>query len=160
MVGELGCGSGVLQAWAWGEGWDRTSGLGPNISDRSEEGEQSSVGLARRASSSGERSKGIQRGCCEGPGASSSSSSWGIQGEKGRRLQKEGKGIPAHGLTSCHPSANIGTTYREMPAPKPLRCVGQEQELVSFFPEKQLNSRDRVQSKDLETLVPVAAMPI
>lgn len=96
----MGCGSGGLWAWAWREGWGRTSGLGPNILDWSEEDEQSSVDLARGASSSEGRSRGIRRGCREGAGTSSSPSSWSRQGEKDRWLQKGGKGSPGHRPTS------------------------------------------------------------
>lgn len=78
-VGEPGCGRGVLQAaCAWSGVRGRASGLGPRVSDWSEEEEERSrVGLARGASSSGDRCRGSRRGWCEGPGNSSSSSSWG-----------------------------------------------------------------------------------
>lgn len=91
MLGGLGCGRGVLQAaWAWGKGWGRASGLGPTVSDWSEEeDERSRMGLARWASSSGGRCRGPRRGCLEGPGASSSSSSWGIETRRASDYNRE-----------------------------------------------------------------------
>lgn len=96
VVGGLGCGRGVLQAaWAWGEGWGRASGLGPTVSDWSEEeDERSRAGLARWASSSGDCCRGTRRGCLEGPGASSSSSSWGTETKMEKWLQKAEGGRP------------------------------------------------------------------
>ena len=111
----VGCGRGVLQA-AWGEGRGRASGLGPTVSDWSEEEEERSrVGLARQASSSGEGRRGTRSGCLEGPGVSSSSSSWGIK--KQRRAndynrEKDG----SSGLGHTPPPAKLPASPTPHPA--------------------------------------------
>lgn len=52
------------------------------------------MGLARRASSSRDCGRDARRACLEGPGVSSSSSSWGIETNKGKQLHQGERGHP------------------------------------------------------------------
>lgn len=163
VPGRLGCGRGVLQvAGAGGEGpGGSVSDLGPTVSDWSEEeDERSRTGLARHASSSSDRCRGPRRGGLEGPGASSSSSSWGIETKKAKDYTWEDGGSPGLGsppkIALASPSAVTRIwhtpTREETPAPQiPAMCrpgsPGEEFEHEqcpgSFLSQEQPQSRVR-----------------
>ena len=59
-----------------------------------------------------------------------------------------GPGQPWSSAHACHPLAYSGDAHGEMPAPKSLECGGRhweksERELVPFFPQQQLHSREK-----------------